>query len=320
MKKSVSKIVLVILMIFILFLVSCSPKPGAGETPLDTAAALQQVKTGTQAVEMKLIQDSPPAIIYDQNDLIAVVEVNNKGNHDLKAQDCFVQVTGFDRNIISGSFAGPRSCAEGIGVLEGKNLYNTLGAINTLEFHSSVNLPIDVPDYNPNLNFLSCYHYHTIANPSVCVDPLFYQVSSQQKTCRPTDVPMGGGQGGPVGVTYVGVNMVGNRAIFEINIKNLGIGKVLSPFANLNNCGQGSLGYQDLDKVEFNVEMTGGGKVNCKPQDGFVRLNNGQGKIICTFDIPGASAFETPLLINLDYSYAQSFQRSVRIIKTPGTQ
>ncbi|MDP3698583.1 MAG: hypothetical protein Q8R47_03270 [Nanoarchaeota archaeon] len=315
MKKSVSTVALVILIT--LFLISCKPKPGAGETPLDTVAALQQVKTGTQGVELQLIQDSPPAILYDQSDLIALVEVKNKGSHDLKAQDCFVQVTGFDRNIISGSFFGPRSCAEGVGVLEGKNLYNTEGSSNILEFQSGINLPAGVPDYNPTLNFLSCYHYHTIANPSVCVDPLFYQVSAEQKTCRPKDVPMGGGQGGPVGVTYVGVDMVGNRAIFEINIKNLGLGRVLSPFANLNNCGQSSLEYQDLDKVQYNVEMTSGGKVNCKPQDGFVRLSNGQGKIICTFDIPGASAFETPLSIDLDYSYAQSIQKSVRIVKTP---
>ena len=317
MKKSVSKVLLVILIA--LFLISCKPKPGQGETPLDTVAALQQVKTGTQGVELKLVQDSPPSILYDQSDLIALVEVNNKGSRDLKAQDCFVQVTGFDRNIISGSFFGPRSCAEGVGNLDGKNLYNTEGSSNILEFQSSINLPAGVPDYNPTLNFLSCYHYHTIANPSVCVDPLFYQVSAQQKTGRPKDVPMGGGQGGPVGVTYVGVDMVGSRAIFEINIKNLGtpLGRVLSPFASLQNCGQSSLEYQDLDKVQFNVEMTGGGKVNCKPQDGFVRLNNGQGKIICTFDIPGASAFETPLLIDLDYSYAQSIQKNVRIVKTP---
>ncbi len=315
MKKSVSIILLVIFIA--LFLVSCKPRPGAGETPLDTVAALQQVKTGTQGVELQLIQNSPPAILYDQSDLIALLEVKNKGSYDLKAQDCFVQVTGFDRNIISGSFFGPRSCAEGAGVLEGKNLYNTEGGSNVLEFESSISMPLGVPDYNPTLNFLSCYHYHTIANPSVCVDPLLYQISAEQKTCQPKDVPMGGGQGGPVGVTYTGVDMVGNRAIFEINIKNIGTGRVLSPFANINNCGQASLEYQDLDRVQYNVEMTGGGKVNCKPQDGFVRLSNGQGKIICTFDIPGSSSFETPLSIDLDYSYVDSFQKQVRIIKTP---
>jgi len=317
MKKSVNKVLLVVLLTLFLLLVSCKPKPAQGETPLDTATALQRVKTGTEGVKLQLIQDSPPAILYDQSDLVALVEVKNRGSYDLKAQDCFVQATGFDRSIISGSFFGPRSCAEGIGVLEGKNLYNTEGSSNTIEFESSINLPLGVPDYNPTLNFLACYRYHTVANPSVCVDPLFYQVSAEQKTCRPKDVPMGGGQGGPVGITYVGVDMVGSRAIFEINVKNLHTGRVLSPFANINNCGQASIGYEDLDRVQYNVEMTGGGKVNCKPQDGFVRLSNGQGKIICTFEIPGASAFETPLLIDLDYSYVDSIQKSVRIVRTP---
>ncbi len=317
MKKSVSKILLVILIMSFLLLVSCKPRPGAGETPRDTAAALQQVKTGTQGVELKLLQESPPTLLYDQNELIALVEVKNRGSHDLKAQDCFVQITGFDPNIISGGFSSPRSCAEGVGVLEGKNLYNTEGSINQLEFQSSINLPLNVLDYNPTLNFLTCYNYHTIANPSVCVDPLFYQVSSEQKTCRPKDVPLGGGQGGPVGITYVGADMVGGKAIFEINVQNQGTGRVLSPFANIQNCGQASVEYKDLDRVAYNVEMTGGGKINCKPTDGFVRLVNNQGKIICSFNIPGATAFETLLLVDLDYSYLDSQRKTIRIIKTP---
>src|SRR3989344_8771522 len=125
MKKSVSMLLLVILIA--LFLVSCKPKPGAGDSPRDTAAALQQVKTGTQGVEIKLLQDSPPSLLYDQNELIALVEVKNRGNYDLRAQECFVQIGGFGSNIISGGFSSPRSCAEGLGTLEGKNLYNTAG-------------------------------------------------------------------------------------------------------------------------------------------------------------------------------------------------
>ena len=70
-----------------------------------------------------------------------------------------------------------------MGVLEGKNVYNVEGSTNILEFESSLNLPYNVPDYSPTLNYLTCYNYHTAAYPSVCVDPLFYQVSSEQKTC-----------------------------------------------------------------------------------------------------------------------------------------
>ncbi len=312
-----SKTALAALLIIFLFLVSCKAK-GPGETPQDTAAALQQIKTGTQGVQLQLIQDSPPSLLYDQNDLTALVEVKNRGSYDLRAQDCFVQVTGFDPNIITGGFSSPRSCAESLGVLEGKTLYNTEGSFNTLEFTSTINLPLNVQDYSPNLNFLTCYNYHTIASPSVCVDPMFYQVSADQKTCIPKDVLTAGGQGGPVGVTYVGVNMVGSKAIFEINVKNLGTGKVLSPYASIQNCGQAPLDFKELNLVGYNVEMTGGGKINCKPTDGFVRLTNGQGKIICSFNIPGSAPFETLLLVDLDYAYTQSIQKAIRIIKTPG--
>lgn len=310
------KRVLIILVILVLFLVSCQPQPSAGERPADTLVALEKVKIGTQGVELEFKQNSPPSLIYDQNELITLIELKNKGSHNLKGQDCFVQVKGFDPNIISGDFNIPRSCAEGIGVLDGKSVYNTDGSSNLIEFESSVNLPLGVPDYSPTLNFLTCYNYHTTASPSVCIDPSFYQITSEQKTCQPRDVLMGGGQGGPVGIGYVGVDMAGNRAIFEINVKNYGFGRVLSPYANIRNCGQ-SLEYKELDQVAYNVEMLGGGKVNCKPLDGLVRLTNGQGKIICNFNIPGTSAFETPLVVDLDYAYVQSSQKSIRIIQTP---
>ncbi|MBU0457710.1 MAG: hypothetical protein ABH824_07030 [Nanoarchaeota archaeon] len=317
MKKSVLKSFVVISLIFsLLFVVSCKPNVAAGEKPIDTAAALQLVKTGTLGVEISLLQNSPPALIYDQNELVALVEVKNRGNHDLDAQDCFIQISGFDTNIISGGFNIPRSCSENAGTLEGKNVYNTEGSSNLLEFTANAYLPPGVLDYNPTLNFLTCYNYHTTANPPVCIDPLFYQITSEQKSCIPKDVGMAGGQGGTVGVSYVGVDMIGDKAIFEINVRNFGTGRILSPYSDIGNCGQ-ALEYKDLDRVGYTVQMSGGSLIDCKPQDGLVRLNNNQGKIVCSFNIPGTSAFETPLMIDLDYSYVQSFQRPVRIVKTP---
>jgi hypothetical protein len=153
----------------------------------------------------------------------------------------------------------------------------------------------------------------------VCVDPLFYQVTSQQKACTPTDISMGGGQGAPVGISYVGVDMVGDKAIFEINVVNQGGGRVLSPDTDIRSC-EGNLEYTDLDKVYVrNVQLSGGSKINCNPTDNYVRLTNNQGKIICTFDISGASAaFESPLVIELEYNYVDSITQPVKIIQTPG--
>lgn len=319
MKREWKRVPIFIFLMSVLLLIACNKVP-AGERPLDTAQALQAVQTGTQGVELTLLGDYPPALIYDQNELVAIIDVQNRGNHDLDPEDCFVQITGFDPNIITGNFNQPRSCADGLGgPLEGKNVYNVQGSTNQVEFRSSnIILPQNVFEYNPTLNFLSCYNYKTIANPSICVDPLFYQVTSQQKSCIPHDVTMAGGQGAPVGVNYVGVDMAGSKAVFEISVRNFGTGRVLSPNSDIRSCGQASLEYTDLDKVEYNVQMIGGSLIDCKPRDGIVRLNNNLGKIVCQFDIPGASAFDTPLMVTLDYDYIQSFTRPLKIVQTPG--
>ena len=320
MKKSVNKIYLVLILVIFLFLIACGGRIDAGEEPIDTAAALAMVQTGTEGVETRILPNQPPAYIYDQNELVAMVEVHNRGNYDLDATQCFVQMTGFDNSIIKGDFGIPRSCGLNTGVLEGKNVYNIEGSSNLLEFRSpNVGLPFGVFEYNPTLNVLTCYNYHTLANPQVCVDPLFYQVTAEQKSCIPQNVGMGGGQGAPVGISYVGVNMVGNKAIFEINVVNQGGGRVLVPGANIDSCGSIGLDYRDLDKVHYEVSLSGGSIVSCTPMDKMVRLTNNQGKIVCSFSINSPSAFETPLFIDLDYSYIKSQQQLIKIVRTPGT-
>lgn len=321
MKKSAVKMVSIfaILSLF-LILTSCRGVIPSGERPQDTATVLKAIQTGTQGIELTQLPNYPPDTIYDQNELVTLIEVRNKGNHDLPPQDCFVQITGMDPNIVGGDFTRPKSCATGLEVLEGKNVYNTQGGINQLEFRSTnVALPDQVYEYTPRYNIIACYNYLTTANPQVCLDPVFYQISSQQKSCTPKNVVLGGGQGGPIGVSYVNVNMIGNQqAVFEINVVNMGGGTVVSPDSLLQNCGSNSITYNDLNKVRFNVELkSGGSALNCKPRDNFIRLVNNQGKIVCTATIQSGSAYETPLSIELSYGYIQSIQKQLRIIQTP---
>jgi len=309
----------VLVVLVLILVVSCGSRPAAGERPLETEAALLAASTGTQGVVTSLLSNYPPNIIYDQNELIALVEVRNKGNFDLEPQDCFVEITGFDPQIIGGDFSRPKSCASTMRILEGKNVYNIEGTLNQLEFRSPlIDLPDGVPEYSPKLNILTCYYYRTQASPSVCIDPAFFQVTSEQKSCQPKNVIMGSGQGGPVGVSYVGVNMAGSKAIFEINIKNFGTGRVLSPDGvDIMYCGQDLLQYEDLDRVGYTARISSGGYLNCRPTDGYVRLNNDQGKIICDYESQQHAAFETPLMIELEYNYIDSFAKTIKIIETP---
>ena len=324
MKKGMLKVTITLVLILLL-LVSCKGKVGGGEKTTDTASILRQVQTGTQGLEIKFLQNYPPPMIFDQNDLIAIIDVRNRGNHDLEAEDCFVQITGHAPDIITGGFNFPRSCAENIGVLEGKNIYNVEGGFNQIEYASSnIALPIGVFEYNPTLNIKACYNYQTIANPQVCIDPGYpHQIAPEQKACdyeTKRVVSGGGGQGAPVGVSSVRVDMAGSKVFFEINVQNYGKGTVLSPFSDIRNCGEASLERTDVDKLIYTVSLAGGSLISCSPGDNFVRLNNNQGKIICSFNVPGFSAFETPLLIDLDYNYIQSYKQPLKIVQTPGSQ
>ncbi len=320
MKKS-EKIGVSIVLTLVLILTSCGSQVPGGDKPIDTATALNIVKTGTLGIQMRLLPNYPPPLIYDKTELVAMIDIDNKGNFPLVPEDCFIQITGYDPNIIKG---GPNtlSCAtNNNGPLEGKTVYNLNGGTNQITFtFPDVSLPPGVFDYSPTLNFVACYHYHTTANPVVCVDPRFYQVTPQEKTCLPKAVSSGGGgQGAPVGISYVNVEMAAGKAIFEINVINYGTpGRVIARDTDLLNCGT-SLSTQrtDLDKVYYSVSMVGK-PIDCKPY-GFIRLVNGQGKIVCSAPVDGTTAYETPLLIDLDYNYIQSFKQLVKIVRTPGT-
>lgn len=312
-------ILIVLLLISILLLItSCTKVPGGG-SPRETDALLKEVQSGTQGVTIVPLANYPPPILYDNSELVSIVEIQNRGNRDLEPSDCFIQITGFDPNIIRGGFGIPRSCSENSGNLEGKTVYNTQGGINQIEFDApSVQLPNGVNEYSPTLNYVTCYNYETKANPLVCVDPLFFEVSAQQKTCQPRNVGLAGGQGAPVAVTNINVDMVGkNRAIFEITLSNVGGGQVLSPSTGIQNCGQGILTRDDLNSINYDVSVAGQGPVDCKPRDRTAKLYNNQAKIICTFNIPGTVAYTTPLQITLQYSYMQSQTKPIRIVATP---
>ena len=308
-----SRFLFVVGVVLLVFLVSSCSGISAGENPDQSANALTAASTGTRGVEVNFVPGFPESTIYDISEFVAILEVYNKGNHDLAASDCYLQITGFDPNIIQG-VDYVQSCGE----ISGKNVYNLDGGWNQVEYSSSnIVLPDGTYEYSPNLNLVWCYGYETQASASICVDPLFYQVTSEQKACEPRDVSMGSGQGGPVGVSYVGVDMVGDTAIFELSFRNMGSGRVLSPYSDISQCGGSNLDYSDLDVIQFTAQMTGGSLIDCTPSDGKVRMSNGAGKAVCKFRISGSSAFETPLIIKMDYNYIENSQKSVQIIETP---
>ena len=192
------KVIGILIVCISLFIVSCGPQVSQVERPLDTAAALQLVQGGSEGIKLEFLEGTPPAQLYDQAPFLAVLDVRNKGNIGVEENDCFVQITGIDPNIIR--LPPVLTC----GAIEGKNVYNVEGGFNQIQFGPTpITMPADVFEYNPPVQATVCYNYNTVTSPQVCIDPLFYQVSAEQKACAIHDVSMGGGQGAPIGINFV---------------------------------------------------------------------------------------------------------------------
>lgn len=301
------------LIIMMLLITACSGNGLFAGEPEEAQSALEMINSGTQGVELSFSQGTPASTIFDTQDFFMIVDIKNKGNYNLGSSDCFIQVTGHDKGILPG-LDSAQSCGE----IEGKSEFLPDGGYDYLEFRSNgVNLPDGAYEYKPTLNVVWCYEYETKAMASVCVDPGFYQVTEEQKSCVTQDVSMGGGQGGPISVSMVGVENVAGNAVLEIIVKNVGGGQLLSPYADFRNCAGTGLDYDDFDNMVFDVDFSGGSEVKCSPRDNTLRMVNGQGKIICTYDVDGTTAFETPVLITLNYGYLDNMRQEIAIVKTP---
>ncbi|MBD3354628.1 hypothetical protein GF361_01425 [Candidatus Woesearchaeota archaeon] len=279
----------------------------------------KDIYKGTKGLEMRFIKDMPMSKIYDTSDLTVLLELENKGTYDLSGTNCRLYLSGFDDKIIRG-LDKTKICSS---FLEGKSPLNPEGGYSTQQFSTDI---IDLPDYLDSLNqrllLTACYEYQTKASPVVCIDPNLYEIGPIERGCTVKDVSTAGGQGAPVAVSGVNVEMVGkDKVAFDIKISNVGGGTVIGPGASVFTDCPYQVDPKDYNIVRYGVDMSGGTKIRCTPEiEGSekTRFVNNKGTIYCTFDISGDSAYTTPLRITLYYNYMDSISKDIEIIKTPG--
>jgi hypothetical protein len=267
---------------------------------------------------MRFMQDLPPRRIYDKSTLTILAELENKGTSDLSGSKCMVHLHGYDDSIIRGidenQFCGTNLWAKSVSYPEGGR--------DTVEFKTDrIDLPEGIDSLDQKFIITSCYEYETFANPVVCVNPQLYQIQAIEEACVVRDVPLSGGQGAPVSISRVEVDMISDdRVAFKIHVDNVGGGTVLRPGISISGRTAHScpfnLDYDDYNVIEYDVDMSGASLATpCSPSD--LRLVNNDGTIFCTFRISGDNAYTTPLQIRLKYNYMDSIYKDVEIIKTP---
>ncbi|MFH1063940.1 MAG: hypothetical protein V1729_02575 [Candidatus Woesearchaeota archaeon] len=293
------------LFLIAIMLTGCGFSGGSGEPPVSA----QFAATGTEGIVMQFVQDQPPSKVYTGSPVTFLVELRNRGTHDV--QSGMFYLTGFDPGIVTGlpPYQGIQ------GTLEGKSPYNPEGGYSTLEFASStVTLPAAMPNYNPTFMLTACYPYQTVATPLVCVDSNPLDTSSD-KACRAQKVYSTGSQGAPVTIQSIESEARPNGMYFRIHIANTagGTAQASGTVFDMGSMGScpGGLSYTDLNLVEYTISISGS-ILSCDPKSP-LRLVNNQGTIFCQYTPGSLPAYQTPLEIRLSYGYKSSISKVVEI-------
>lgn len=307
MKKTILAVMLCVLLSGCLSTMSQSG--GGGSSTGGSSSNDEKYQKGTSGLLLNFMPGAPPAKVLGSSSLSAMVEIQNKGAYHIN--NGVMYLTGYDKRYLFGSDQKSQSFS-----IEGKSAYNPNGEFkDIIEFtdDSIENVPSDIDSFSQTLKATACYYYETLATPEICINPNQYSADASDSVCDVRPITLSGGQGAPIEITKVEEELMDNKIVLKIFIKNSGGG---TPFVkDKNNC-HSSLEISDVDKVNVlevsfsNYDLTG----SCKPKP--IRLSKGAGFFICNAELSGLgdSAFMSPLRIKLGYNYRKSTTTSIDII------
>lgn len=317
---------------------------------------IEDIRIGSEGVSVSFMPNNPPPIIHVEpniQNVDVILEITNRGAYpqpeDAKPLSGKLYLSGYDKNILEFE---PAFFDLSKKALNGKSLVNPKGESDVAVFKGKIKLEnLKVEKYESAFLATMCYHYTTIAGPSVCIDPDPYagQTSApQKKVCQIAPITLSS-QGAPVAIVRIDEQPFATRTEFLITIKNVGAGEVIrnkpevtqasqpaaqtaadtDPISKCDPFGTSKLSREDIDKVFVDEVSTGQVNLLCWPftdksfkaEQGFVRLTNGEGSIKCELQktdsgYPGGNtAYTTPLKIVLSYAYKTTAESKTLIKK-----
>jgi len=153
----------------------------------------------------------------------------------------------------------------------------------------------------------------------VCIDPDIEGLQ-KSKPCFAEDLILPEGQGSPVAVTEIKPRIEfteqGAMPMFEIYIRNEGLGQVISPDYIEHSCGPKTKtqtpGYDTIqvEAILSNKELT------CTPKEIDIKKNE-EARIYCEQTTPliKRQTYNAPLQIKINYGYITSASGDVTITK-----
>lgn len=330
--------------IFLIVLISSCSLTGNKDSK---TSSIENVRTGKDGIAINFLPNAPQDVIHVEqgaadNSFKVVIEIRNKGAYpqpdepvNPKAESNIgtwakLYLGGYDNKIIKFDKTSMDLSDKAI---DGKSTINPNGGYDLANFDGNVQVTsLNVEKYEPTLLATICYNYHTVAGPSVCIDPDPYSTVNTKKVCTVKPVTLTD-QGGPIAVTKIDEEAFAGKTQFRITLKNVGGGDVVRVkpssdfFEKCDPAGSKKVEREDIDKVYLLGVKISDKLLECGPyaegtakeKIGYVRLINGEGFVIC--ELPSTdysnkiSAYTTPIKITLSYGYRTTAEKKITIKK-----
>ncbi len=310
MKKIISTTIIISVL---LILTSCSSFSNDKKI-MDT-----KIYEGTEGIVVELMQNAPPAEVFENQDFQIVGKVINKGAADVGYGYMKITIEPDYMSLIDPTNGEARV------ELDGKTMYDPSEKLKVENFYlKSKSIESMSEKHDSQILISTCYDYKTRLSATICIDPDTYGLNSVQKVCEIGSQSFSS-QGAPVAVigleqkTLVTLGKL--RPQFFITVTNAGGGQILTEGKSEEACSSKQLTRDDFNNIEITkIRMSDYTEddFECHPKT-LKFEQSAENKFVCTLNTTRSqltvenNAFLTDFSVELSYGYMITQSKTVTI-------
>lgn len=332
----------ILFFLFLLFLSACTLQGTQKTREID-------VRVGFNGLAIEFSKNTPPAKVFEKDPFPVILKVRNSGAYSI-AKDKALLSLGIEKdytkilqlqttdNVKKVQSENEASAMFGI---NGKSQINPIGDLEVISYNLQAgNVDPQSEAHSSTVIATLCYPYETTLSTTVCIDTDVSNTRPGKKVCKMQDLSFSNGQGAPVAITKIEVNMLPAeispenqisviRPQFLIYIENKDKGSVIKAGLEKDYCTKTNVLHENLNKVYVTASL-GGKELDCRTikkdfkeeRDNYVKLLDKKALARCVMkggDIKRTEDnYLTPLKVTLTYGYTQSITANYFIQKATG--
>ena len=334
----------IIILISLIFITACT-------TSYKTTTTTPDLRIGFYGMTLEFLKGSPPVKIFEGDSFPVTIKVKNNGAYSIKESNPAVISLGvekdYTKNVKLEQYSGTSIPIYGSYAFEEQNAHFVIGGrtqINPRGGEEIIIYKLEAGKIDPKSEaHLStviatlCYPYETILDSTICVDTDINNLRPIKKVCNMQDLIFNNGQGAPVAITKIEMNMLPTETLekitpqFLIYVENKGNGLVIKNEAVFDYCIRSETKHEDLNIVYVDAYLSGK-RLNCQLEKieelspiefgtkeidsdklGHIKLKDKKDIIRCALKEGidrNQDPYLSPLKIRLWYGYTQSISAS----------